>query len=1606
MMKHISKILVVVTFSLLLLPSLKAEKFRGLVNAMPTPKAGASCLPATNSNELTINNVSAYLETDGNMWFREVARYEVPKGSGKTSMFAAALWIGGRDVNQQLKVAAVTFNQRGHDFWTGPLTVNGAAIDQQDCQKYDRFFKITRAEVERHIAAFDSEGNRIDFDYVIPASIRDWYIVAHGDVSKGQSKYLAPFKDVDGDEIYDPEKGDYPYYDLNNELCPWTIENIQLAKDNLLPKTPEERMGITKGMIYADHVLKGDETLYWIINDKGNVHTESQGDPIGLEIRGQAFGFATNNELNNMTFYSYEIINRSTYELTETFFSQWVDPDLGYANDDYVGCDVLRGLGYCYNGKDVDGTGQLWAYGSQPPAVGVDFFQGPYLDPDNKDNPKFFADSVKFSGYCEQFVNDPVNQMAINGVNFGDDIVDNERYGMRRFVYHDNNNTPRGDPRTASGFYNMLRGIWGDNTRMTYGGNAWQSSSIECDFMFPGLTDPCNWGTQGIRPPDQPGNNGWTEMSAGNEPYDRRFMQSAGPFTLKAGAVNYITVGIPWARASQGGAWASVELLKIADDKCQKLFENCFKVLDGPDAPDVTIRELENELIIYLTNDDPFANNYNETYTETDNQIEENLKLDLGTVAVMDTVWLTQFGLDTFMLVEKTVVLDTTINLDRQYRFEGYIIYQLLDATVSVTDLDNPSKAQVVAQCDIDNEIGTLTNWIYNDAVGTDVATQMVVAGNKGIVHSFSITEDVFAPNAKRLVNHKPYYFMVIAYAHNQYYPFTINSDQDRNGLKGQKTPFLAGRKNIKVYTGIPHKAVNETINASYGTQPEITRMVGQGNGGYILEFKEGTIQTIMDAYKDPTTLAPEDRRMATPLTYKQNAGPLDIKVVDPLNVKPFDYIVEFYNDDIQNSTDVDHTTKWRLKIAPSISDEEIIAAGLTRQDTFGGNPIQSALRVFDASKPISAVNEQLFLSLGLSISIKNYDFQIHQEDIHDYYAESEGENFSYVTKLKHGQVDLLSSSVVYDDPSKPWLGGVQDEDVDVPDNWIRSGSSNAGKWDEATADPSLWVRNHYYQWKQDDAMTLMAKGTLNGQESIRAFSDPRQQFENIAGKTWAPYPLVSGFYGGPQARYMVPDINVSDVEPEPSYYRVHDGELFTNVGQPGYNPTMNNIYSVDIVLTKDKSKWTRCVVLEACDDRNKSEGGALIYEPRKHKSVDKEGNTSNSENASTNPNDPNYISAYGMGWFPGYAINIETGERLNIMFSENSSDPENNGADMLFNPTSVYAKIDGAVFNDNIYQPGDTAFEVSQSSYNALFTSGAWDNAGGSAKNLGLPLWGGKHFVYIMNSVGNTSPTAMRTVSPPVDYRSWNDDDIPVTIQGTSFGGIMSVDGQNYSYYDCGAYDAGKWLMAKFSTFKDKVSPVVADKKKKMQLFNNVMWTSIVMPAFNQEENWMSNDATVKIRVSRPYLRYNSRWFKNETLAGEQSTINNGMPTYEFSTKSLVPSDRVKEGYKDILSEINIVPNPYYAYSTYESSGLDNYVKIVNLPNECTVSVFTMNGTLVRKMTKGDASTSHIIWDLKNNSNIPIASGMYIIRIDAPGIGQRTLKFLCVMRPLDLNTF
>ena len=1535
-MKHInSKVSLLLMCFLLVGGAAQAEKFKGAVKRTPTKKAELErCRRGQGSAELNINNVRARINTSGNMWYDgSTARYFVPKDGNSTAMYCAALWVGGTDANDQLRVAALRFGQDGDDFWPGPLTVDkNASVDKSVCEKWDKHFTITKAEVEYFVAGIekDAAGNVISVDASrATEAIKTW--PAHGDVSKNQSKFLAPFYDQNGNGVYEWEMGDYPYYDLSGELCPAKIK-ANLPAGSVYTPTPTFESNTSnpnygtggaleaKGGLLVDQVLKGDQTIWWVFNDKGNAHTESKSEnPIGLEIRAQAFAFTMSDEINNMTFYSYEIINRSTFVLTNTYFSQWVDPDLGYAQDDYVGCDVERGLGYCYNGKATDGPG-TGAYSGNPPAIGIDFFQGPYMDPDGRDNPKVDTaalihyyghealqpyldaaggdyvkltilltdDAYKFKKAWYPQSKDPIDACAINGVNFGNGIVDDERFGMRRFIYYNNDGTANnGEPDKATDYYNYLRGIWKDGKRMCYGGDGYNAGSvgyqdgIYADFMFPGNSDIWGWGTATNGNEEVGKTSEWTEQTAGNAASDRRFMQSAGPFTLQPGAINYITVGIPFAQAATGGPMASVELLRQVDDKCQALFDNCFNVLEGPDAPQVVVQEMDRQVILYLTNE--AGNNVNESFDVEDVTIPRSYTDSEG----------------------------NSVDYDRHYRFEGYQIFQVKDASVSVADIYDNDKSRLVAQCDIENydslqnnqPIGELINWTEVDG---RLSSQVMVSGeNKGIKHSFLITEDKFSSNNdKRIVNNQKYYYIAIAYAYNN---FKSYNNQDATKLDGQKEPYLASRKvggggAIEPVVAIPHMVQSEQngtlVQSSYGISPEIIRIEGQGNGGMILNFDKSTLAQLMGAkgqYPAGGEFTDVDGEkynnfVANPM-YKTNYGPLNIKIVDPLKVRTGSYLIRIEPSTSGNMNESD----WVL----------------TNADP--AKPVYGDVMSVRSSRPIGELNEEIIFELGISIQLTNVKA----------IANSNTATLS-ATEAKGGALiegSLLSSSVTFADPSKAWLSGIADNDAIQAMDWIRAGGVTGADAQSLRED---WL-DYYYTGEVDPATGFARKRAL----------DSKSEYEACAGGWWAPYRLTSS-----ANQYFHPaftDAHFVTVE-DMSGYSVDSLQEANPLQIPSLILNdMNNLASVDIVFTNDKSKWTRCPVIEMGTDVLLTEGGVKRFALRDHPSVDKNGN-------------PDGSGTKGMGWFPGYAVNLETGERLNLIFGENSSLGHHNGRDLLWNPSRVSADAGGYVF-------------------------------------------GGMHYVYVLGTSQVRYKT--ETVNPP-------------------------------------RYDAGQWA---YNILKDLADVTRLHETgrngvdngeailKAHQLFSTVMWVGMpIATCFEygnanvelskKSQSLIPTDVTVSIRVRKPYAK---NWSDFNGGAASSTAMNNDYPMYQFTIDAgLATIIGHKETAESALDNITVVPNPYFAASLYEQDQIQNLVKITNLPPDCYITIYSVDGTVIRKLrgpsaslvSGGGTALTSVDWDLKNHKGLPISGGVYLIHIKADGVGEKLIKWFGSLRPVDLNSF
>ena len=193
-------------------------------------------------------------------------------------------------------------------FWPGPLNDDATLPNPNDCSPFDKIYKISRADVQ----VYEDKGE-------ITLDLRDWPYVLGAPV-------------IDGDGIpghYNLAGGDRP------------------------------------------EVL-GHQTLWWVMNDVGNVHLPSPGGspPIGLEVQATVFAAAfTVEAIDNSTLYRYRLINKGPKPLEEAYFSVFTDPDLGNFDDDCIGSDTTLGIGFFYNSDNEDEGRD--GYGKAPPADGV-----------------------------------------------------------------------------------------------------------------------------------------------------------------------------------------------------------------------------------------------------------------------------------------------------------------------------------------------------------------------------------------------------------------------------------------------------------------------------------------------------------------------------------------------------------------------------------------------------------------------------------------------------------------------------------------------------------------------------------------------------------------------------------------------------------------------------------------------------------------------------------------------------------------------------------------------------------------------------------------------------------------------------------------------------------------------------------------------------------------------------------------------------------------------------------------------------------------------------------------------------------------------------------
>ena len=1289
------------------------------------------CLPATAAIDLDINNVRARLMTGGDMWWNigeGVAAYEVPKGSGKSSQFAASCWIGGYDQQSQLKVAAQTYRQDGNDYWPGALD-GSAAITFDQCNAWDQFWKISRSTINSFIeltkAHQPTTGSQFDAIMKWPGKGNSLAVSpTSGSLGLNTGVYAtrdyAPFVDLNNDGIYEPDQGEYPK-------------------------------------------ITGDQFIWWVFNDAGNVKLQSQTAAIGIEVQTSAFAYSTQDFLNDATFCQYRVINYGALTIDSTYIAVWDDCDLGWYDDDFIGCDTSRGLGIQYNGTNDDGGGgghPVNSYGLNPPQVGLDFFQGPVR-------------VVKRTGLSDTL----------------------EQLRMTNFTYYNNDASIIGNPTNGTQIYNYMTGSIRDGERFSYD---FQGPGVQCKGYGSGpVSNFVFWGDPGT-------GVDWSECSCNNNPGDRRFIFSSGPFQLFPGAKNDIVFGCVWAPNLGGCPVTSFKQIKNIDDGAQALFDNNFKTIEGPEAPRLVVRELDRRLILYMINDYG-GNNFNENYGRDDGTYLDSLQYhQLATKA-------------------------KGINNDTLYRFQGYRVFQLANSQITSAQIFDATTGEVdnsvafeVFQCDKHDGISTIVNYAKKTSISdTTWVPQVKVAGkDSGIVHSFELTQDQFSTTSdKTVINYHNYYFVAIAYAYNNFQmfdPLNPNSTQDVAYLGSAHA--IAGA-NITVVSAMPNPSngdMGTVLNADYGSGVSITRIEGQGNGGNFVQLDSASeMRAVMNNYTDSATYMPQQ-------------GPIDVKVIDPVIVPAYDWVLRIKD---SGSASVSMNATWML----TAMKNNVVMDTIYSEGT------------------IANLNEQIVEKYGISVAVQQH------------YAPSQAP----IAVPGNQNVDnngYVGSDVTYDDPAYAWLYGVADQADSNFSNWIRSGASTTSYTTQVPCgfnDNGLDLYSHY--------------------ENMFSNYTPTKS-------TWAPYDLTTSWnqHSGNGALCAM-EVSYSNVKANTT--------ILADLG---------NLPDVNLVFTPDKSLWTRCAVLEMQEDSNMSQGKTPRFWLRRHPSW----------NGATTADGvyPIYASLqdtdYGMSWFPGYAIDEGTGKRLNIVFGEDSYASSDNGNDMLWNPSAnEFSKFDNSI------------------------------------------IFGGQHMTYILTS----------------------------------------------TYDSCKAFSYG----LKTATAANNTIAI-------RKVFNPFAWVGIPLTSPNIQmktigQGYIPTRTTLRFRVTRPYAPYAAVANTPADTTGSAAKF----PYYTFSTSDLAPTAINSNTDKNaLLSRIMPVPNPYYGYSGYEANRFDTKVRIINLPPKATVNIFSLDGSLIRVLTKSDQSVSYLDWDIRNSVGLPIASGMYLMDVKAEGIGEVVLKWFGATRPLDVTNY
>jgi len=88
----------------------------------------------------------------------------------------------------------------------------------------------------------------------------------------------------------------------------------------------------------------------------------------------------------------------------------------------------------------------------------------------------------------------------------------------------------------------------------------------------------------------------------------------------------------------------------------------------------------------------------------------------------------------------------------------------------------------------------------------------------------------------------------------------------------------------------------------------------------------------------------------------------------------------------------------------------------------------------------------------------------------------------------------------------------------------------------------------------------------------------------------------------------------------------------------------------------------------------------------------------------------------------------------------------------------------------------------------------------------------------------------------------------------------------------------------------------------------------------------------------------------------------------------------------KSNLDDVLVVPNPFVIGKGFSQPGITDKIQFVNIPNPCTIRIYTIRGDLVKKIEVASGAGAIVSWDQVTDYGQFVESGIYLFHVESKG--------------------